>query len=68
MKTDEEIIFDAIQARMNIAEWYNGRPYVGLDVTDVDKLVMGFDILGRMVYGKDVTMIGEKNESIEVRR
>lgn len=60
---DDELIFDAIQARARILEWYNNRPYVGLDVTDVDKLLAGFDVLGRKLYGKDLDKIGDNSES-----
>lgn len=68
MKSDEEYIMEAIQARYDIMNWYENRPHVGLDVTDIERLVIGFDILGRMVYGNDINKIGEKHESIEIRR
>lgn len=65
---NEQLIKEAIQARIEIENWLRNRPNVGLDVTDVDKLVAGFDYFGYLLFGKDVKMIGEDDESIEVRR
>lgn len=65
---DERLIMEAIQARIDIESWIRNRPHVGLDVTDVEKLAQGFDYLGYLLFGTDIKQIGEKDESIEIRR
>lgn len=60
---NEQLIKDAIQARIDVESWIRNRPNVGLDVTDVEKLAEGFDYLGYLLFGTDIKQIGENNEN-----
>lgn len=49
MNVDKKLVMEAIQARIDVGDWLQNRPYVGLDVTDVAKLVEGFDYFGKLI-------------------
>lgn len=60
---NEDLIREAIQARIDIDTWLHNRPNVGLDVSDVEKLVAGFDYLGFLLFGDNNLTIEDKNEN-----
>lgn len=46
---DINLLMKYVHARNEVANWLDGRPAVGLDVTDVLDLVNGFDYLGGLL-------------------
>ena len=62
MNVDKKLVMESIQARIDVGDWLQNRPYVGLDVTDVAKLVEGFDYFGKLIAeltGSNISNIEE---------
>ena len=53
MNIDIEFLKKTVEARRDVVKWLNERPYTGLDVTDVDLVVQGYDYLAKII--KDLT-------------
>ena len=56
---DIDLVFlrKAVQARLDVGNWFENRPRVGLDVTDVELLMRGFDYLAYLLKettGEDI--------------
>lgn len=59
MNYDMEFLRKAVQARIDVGNWFENRPRVGLDVTDVELLMKGFDYLAlilRDMTGEDISI------------
>lgn len=53
MNIDIDFLRSTVEARRDVNKWLNERPYTGLDVTDVELLLRGYDYLAMII--KDLT-------------
>lgn len=49
MNIDLNFIRQTVEARRDVGKWLDGRPKVGLDVTDVATLCAGYDYLANII-------------------
>lgn len=64
LNVDVEFLMKSVSARNDVVNWLNERPYVGLDVTDVEQLARGFDYLGQLLAeltGTDLNELYQKS-------
>lgn len=47
--TDLRFLNKAARARVDVGDWLQNRPHVGLDITDVGLVIDGFDYMVRLL-------------------